>query len=111
LLNLNTEVVKCALLHKPKVHEEVNDDVFSRRPLLGVEVDGEQLEVYPELDIGLLAFVLDLAEDILVRDDLVHRKGVVDGLYDRGRLRKNSFDFGDFLSSNWQIFQIGRFFA
>ncbi len=69
--------------------EEVNDEVFSRRPLLGVEVDGEQLEVHPELGIRFLAFVLDLAEDILVRDDLVHCKGVVDGLNGSGRLRKN----------------------
>ena len=68
--------------------EEVNDDVFSRGPLLGVEVDGEQLEVHPELGIRFLALVLDLAEDVLVRDDL-HRKGVVDGLNSSGRLKKN----------------------
>ncbi len=70
--------------------EEVNDDVFSRRPLLGVDVDGEHLEVHRELDIGLLAFILDLAEDILVRDDILHRKGAVDGLNVSARLWKNS---------------------
>ena len=74
---------------RSSLQEEVNDDVFSRRPLLGVEVDREHLEVHPELDIGLLAFNLVQAEDILVRDDL-HRKGVVDGLNVSARLMKNS---------------------
>ena len=55
--------------------EEVDENVLSRRPILGIEGDGEQLEVHPELEVGLLALVLDLGEYVLVRDDL-HRMGV-----------------------------------